>query len=293
MPIALFEKIIKEQEDLGIFTVFITGGEPLLYEGFWDITKKYRRTIFWTATNGTLITEKEVELMAETGNVVLNFNLDGFKKETDFMKGEGAFEKIREGIRKCQNAKLIYLATVTVSKHNFQTVASDKFIRMLVEYGFIGVNFSHYVPVGDDARPEWQISFEQSKRLDEWGKGIIKRFPIFVTIGRNGTDRVDGCFAANQYIHILPDGRIEPCPFAHWATGQNIKDSTILEIMDSAFIKTIREINKAGIPGLTPCRAQHIKSLQEGFEKLGAKSTIIKQEKEEEIYGERKRINAL
>ncbi|HYV33308.1 MAG TPA: hypothetical protein VE973_00465, partial [Candidatus Limnocylindria bacterium] len=90
---------------------------------------------------------------------------------------------------------------------------------------------------------------------------------------RNGISRVTDCSAAREYFHVLPDGRVESCPFAQYATDLNMKDHSILDITSSDFFSGIRELTKLGLPGMTPCQAPSLTSLQTGFAQLGAKPT--------------------
>lgn len=275
MPKDVARKIIAEQEKLGIYSMFILGGEAFHYDGILDLAEEFPNTAFWIATNGTLIDEMVVNRVAELGNVVLLFSIEGFKEETDAIRGEGVFEKVMQAIELCKIKKIFFIITATVTRDNFPVVASDRFVKMVVDSRCIGLNYSCYVPVGKSARPELQITDEQSEQLDAFCRDAVKKFPIFTTTGRNGTGRVSDCYAANQYIHILPSGKVEPCPFAHWIDDEsNLKNNTILEVMNSRFFRGVRGMNSLGIQGLTSCRASRSNVLKEYFAQLGARPTV-------------------
>lgn len=266
----LLERIIKEGEELGVYSIFMLGGEPFLYSRIWDFFHKFPQTTFWVATNGTLLGQEEINRISQLGNVVPIFSLEGFEHETDEMRGAGVFAKVISAMKICGDFKIYYLVSATVHRKNIQIVASKEFAEMLVTMRCIGVNYSCYVPVGVEAHQDWQITDEQSSQLDAWGKQLMAEYPIFSTIGRNGTGRVSDCYAARQYLHILPDGRVEPCPFAHYASNK-FQEGGILGVTGSDFFKGIRYLHGLCKPGMTPCRSNAL--LDSYFQKLGAQKT--------------------
>lgn len=273
MAPSLFRKIIEEGEALGIYSIYVLGGEPFLYPEIWNFFREFPKTTFWVATNGTLLEREEIEKIASFGNVVPAFSLEGFKEETDAMRGEGVFSKVINAMKICGEFKIFYLASVTVYRDNFQVVTSKKFMDMLVAMRCIAVSYPCYTPVGADAHPEWQITNDQSQQLDQWGRQVMEDYPIFSTVGKNGTGRVNDCYAARQYLHILPGGQVEPCPFAHYASAHaNIQEHGILGVTGSDFFTGVRYLHGFCNSELTPCRSSAL--LDRYFETLGAKKTV-------------------
>lgn len=277
MTLLLLEKIASEGENLGTFSILMLGGEPFLWPWIWEIFEKYPRTTFWVATNGTLLDRDKIRRISELGNVVPLISIEGFEKETDEMRGVGVFSKVMSAMRLCREYKLLFVVTVCVQKNNFHVVTTDQFVKMLAELRCICVNYSCYVPIGKDANKDWQISEKQSEILDEWGGHIVEHYPMFVSIGRNGTNRVSDCYAARQYIHILPDGKVEPCPFAHYSNPNlNFFKQSVLEVTGSEFFKSVRFINSLAVPGLTLCRKNPL--LEKYFKSLGVVHNFKKEE---------------
>jgi MoaA/NifB/PqqE/SkfB family radical SAM enzyme len=274
LPLVLAKKVIQEQEDLGIYNVRLLGGEPFLYKGIWEIFESFPQTSFYVATNATMLTEDVVNRLAGFGNVFPMISLEGFEQTTDAIRGQGVFAKTLLAMKLCKSARLPYSITATVTRSNRQEVTSPAFLQMLDEHRCVGIGFSCYVPIGRTPHPEWQISIQESKELDQVCGLIHNNFGMYPGIGRNGIGRVNDCSAAREYVHILPDGQVESCPFAQWATPElNIKDHTILEVMASPFFAGIRELNSYGIAGAAPCEAPKLASLRTAFTQLGAKPT--------------------
>lgn len=274
LPVNLAKKIIQDQENLGIYNVRLLGGEPFLYKGIWEIFRSFPHTSFYVATNATMLTPETVRCLAELGNVCPMISLEGFQESNDAIRGAGVFAKTLQAMQLCKEARLPYSVTTVVTRNNRQEVTSPAFLRMLDEHRCIGVGFSCYVPIGRDPHPEWQISVAESEELDQVCDLVHQNFGMYPGVGRNGVGRVNDCSAAREYIHILPDGQVESCPFAQWATPElNISNHSILDVMASPFFAGIRELNSYGIAGSAPCDAPKLASLRNAFAQLDAKPT--------------------
>lgn len=277
MPLTVLTKVLDEQERLGIYTVLFLGGEPFLYRGIMDVFRAYPRTSFYVATNGTKITAEMVSRLADMGNICPMISIDGFQESTDAVRGRGVYQQVLATMQLFKDARLPYAATVTVTRQNRREVTGHRFLGMLESYRCCGVNYSCYVAIGRSPHPEMQLSVAESEALDDVRELILRNFTLFPSVGRNGVARVNSCSAAREYFHVLPNGQVESCPFAQWADPTlNMATHSILEVMASPFFSGIRELNRYGVSAATPCRAQGLKSLQQGFKQLGAQTTIYK-----------------
>lgn len=275
LPRDVFAKVLREEEALCIFSVLVSGGEPFLYKGIWELFAEFPRTSFYVPTNGTQFSAEVVAQLCELGNVFPMFSLEGPREQTDAIRGNGVFDQVAEAMRLCRTRRLPYAVTVTVTRQNVDVVTSDEFLRWLDDHRCCMVNFSSYVAVGSDPHPEWEITAFQSEAIDRVGEHIRQTYAMMPSIGRNGTSRVSGCFAGRQYFHVLATGQVEGCVFAHWADPSlNIRERTILEITASPFFRALRAIADQGIPGVTPCRAGRHEIMERFFRQEGAEPTV-------------------
>ena len=237
----------------------------------WEIYKGHPRTVFDVFTNGTLIGKLEAERIAKLGNVRLLISLEGLKKTTDNRRGDGVYDRAAAALTACQQANIHFAVSVTVSQENFEEVTSEEFIEAMNEFGIHIISYVLYMPYGTNNGMFSAPTKEQVKQLEKWGEWIQDHYPIVPVIGRNGSDLVTACPAALGRLHITADGRVEPCPFCHFA-ADSITGKTILEVMDSELFQLIRTVNSTGaFP--TPCKARESPVLQRLFEKAGAYST--------------------
>lgn len=262
-------RIADEQERLGIFHFVMLGGEPFVRQDLWQIYAKYPHTIFEIFTNGTLLGEKEIERIAQLGNIRLFVSLEGFEGSTDERRGKGVYRKVLNTLRLCQQAKIYYSVSITIGKENFDEVTSDSFLEMLNGFGIFAINYVPYMACGNGAGFLSELTDRQVAQLGELGESIQDRFPIFPIIGQNGSGFVTSCPAADGKIHITAKGDVEPCAFCPYA-ADNIKGKTIVEVMDSTFFRGIRLFNNAGISRFNPCKVHKSAFLRAEFSRCGA-----------------------
>lgn len=271
LPLETFRKIMREQEELGIYCVMITGAEPFMYPFIWEILREFPKTTFWVTTNGTLLDSEKLQRIAKLGNISLFFGLAGPEKYTDYIRGQGTFAKVMETMKIAKELKMIFFTSVTLTRQNYEEATNDDFLQRLVGNGCFGISYASYMPIGSDPHPDWTVTDEQLDRLEELKYRVYEKYPLFITIGKNGSEKVWRCFAGGQYLHVLPNGTVEPCVFARWADPRyNVKINTILEITDSIFFQIVRKVTAWSKPGVTPCRAHLYPALIKGFEKCGA-----------------------
>jgi len=101
LPVDLVKEIILEGYAAGYRHLHITGGEPLLWEGFFEALDYGfgvgYETIF-VNTNGTLITDKVSKRLAEYRNFSISVSLDGPEHLHDRIRGKGAHRRTLRGL---------------------------------------------------------------------------------------------------------------------------------------------------------------------------------------------------
>ena len=120
LPVDLVTDIMVEGYDAGYRHLHITGGEPLLWEGLFEVLDYAfdvgYETIFMN-TNGTLITEEISKRLADHGSLSVTVSLDGPELLHDRIRGKGSHRRTMWGIEKVLNAgnNLTIFTTVTKS----------------------------------------------------------------------------------------------------------------------------------------------------------------------------------
>lgn len=152
--------------EMGVFAVFLSGGEPLLNPNWAAIGAHYMSLglAVGLSTNGTLITQevarviKEIELYR-----ALQISLDGSTPDVhDRVRGEGSFEKTVRGLDCLADEGIYPNIAVTVMKGNIHDVPN--IIEFAVRRGLNHVHVMSLMPAG---RAKERFT-ELDPSLDEW-----------------------------------------------------------------------------------------------------------------------------
>ncbi len=102
------EQVFTVMDDLKQFKVpvlILSGGEPLMRPDIFDISHRAKDMGFYVglSSNGTLITEDNIQQIADVGYDYVGISIDGIKQTHDyFRRREGAFDEAMHGIKLCK-----------------------------------------------------------------------------------------------------------------------------------------------------------------------------------------------
>jgi MoaA/NifB/PqqE/SkfB family radical SAM enzyme len=271
---AIMDRTITEAKELGIRFFVITGGEPFVYKPLLGLFEKHNDVSFQVYTNGTLIDEELADKLVQLGNVAPAISVEGFKKETDQRRGEGTFEKVMRAMDNLRERGAIFAFSTTASRKNINVITGDEFADMMIEKGAAYGWYFSYVPIGKSPDLAYMPSPKERDKLRRGVQRVRKEKPILVADFWNDGTLTGGCLAAGRkYVHINNHGDVEPCVFCHFATD-NIKETTLLEALQSPFFKSIRDKQPFGHNLLRPCPIiDHPAIVREAIEKHGAYAT--------------------
>jgi heme d1 biosynthesis radical SAM protein NirJ len=118
------QKIYAVMDDLkgfGVPVLILSGGEPLLHPDIFEISKRAKEMGFYVglSSNGTLITEDNIEDIVSIGYDYVGVSLDGMSATHDyFRRKQGAFDESLRGIRLCHDAGLKVGLRFTLTQDN-------------------------------------------------------------------------------------------------------------------------------------------------------------------------------
>jgi len=253
MPFELFDRILTEAEELGIYFIVVSGGEPTIYPHLIDAFKKHPDIAFMMYTNGSLFTKEFSKKIADVGNVVPCFSVEGFKEKTDERRGPGAWERVMQAMHNMKELGVPFGYSVTETRYNLSEVISDEFVDFMVSKGAKIAWYFQYIPIGDKPHLDMMLSPEQRMYSYERIHYIRAHYPLFAADFWNDGPYTGGCLAGGRrYLHITADGGIEPCAFIHLSQG-NIKDMSLKEALQLPFFKEIQKLQPYSDNLLSPC----------------------------------------
>lgn len=280
------DRIMTQGKELGVHLFLMTGGEPLVRKkDILKLAEKHQDCEIGFFTNSTLIDEKFCEDMVRVGNLAPLLSVEGSEETNDARRGKGHYQAVMNAMDLLKKHGIIFGTSVCYTKYNLDAVTNDDFFNFLSEKGARLGFFFHYMPVGNNAvvdlmpTPEQRVEIIKRIRKIRSPESKIEFFPMDF---QDDGEYVNGCIAAGrQFFHITSAGDAEPCVFIHYSDS-NIKDKSILEILQSPLFQTYRSGQPFNRNHFRPCpMLENPYYLREIVNSTGAKST--NQESEESV----------
>ena len=249
----LFDRIIREAKEIGVYTFVLSGGEPLLYPHLFELAEKHNDVAFMMYTNGTRITDEVADRLQDLGNISPAISIEGLEELTDARRGKGVFAKICAAMDRLRERGVLFGASVTVTKSNIAEVASEAFVDFLITKGVKYLWSFHYIPIGRDPNVNLMITPEQRAWLYERFRYLRTHKPIQIIDFWNDGELTCGCIAGGRsYFHINARGDVEPCAFVHFAVD-NIREKSLKEVLGSPLFTAYQRRQPFSENYLRPC----------------------------------------
>lgn len=269
------DRILYEAKELGMFFFTFSGGECFVRPDILDLWEKHDDCFFQVYTNGTLIDDRMTERLVKLGNVAPMVSVEGSREETDARRGPGIYDRVIETFGRLDDAGVLFGFSATCTRDSTDYIASDRFIENMMDLGCKVGWFFQYIPTGNDPDLGYMATSAQRlalhRKVTEWRQ----KYPIFLGDFWNDGPFVDGCMAGGErYLHIISNGQVEPCVFVHFSVD-NIKEKTLLDVIQSPFFQDIREKQPYDDDNLLcPCMIiDHPHVLREVVRTHGARAT--------------------
>ncbi len=251
------ERICKSAASLGIHSIKITGGEPLVRKDCAKLISMIKKTPgiekVTITTNGVLLPEYLEDLIA-AGIDGINVSLDSLKPDVFYeTTGLNALDKVIEGIKKVVEKKIpIKINSVLMEEKN-----SGEW-RELIQFSnkmFVDVRFIEMMPIGYGRKfkavnneelllriKQEYPSIEKDMKKHGNGPAIYYHIPGFQgSIGFISAMHGKFCEECNR-IRITAKGFMKPC--LCYESGANLKEvlrnGTQIELLD-----TMKEVIKS------------------------------------------------
>ncbi len=206
------EQVYTVMDDLKGFKVpvlILSGGEPLLRPDIFEISKYAKDLGFYVglSSNGTLITEENIQQIAEVGYDYVGVSIDGIRDTHDvFRQKKGAFDESMHGIKLCREYGMKAGVRFTLTQDNSHEL--PELLDMMAEQEVDKFYLSHlnYSGRGDRHRKKDVFHETTRKALDllfdrcwqELQQGIVREY---VT----GNNDADGPYLLQWAEKNVPD----------------------------------------------------------------------------------------
>ena len=236
------DALFSEAEELGVDSIVLTGGEPLLRHDILDLTEHHHRLLFFLITNGSLVTPEIARRITKNGNTVPLVSIEGFAGYTDERRQPGAYAAAMRAFAHLRKARAVFGFVATNTAANTYELATDEFINQMVTIGCAVGFFTEYVPCGPNPRLDWVLDEAARAALRKRVLEFRRRKPIVLSqFPDDEYGKENRCSGAGRLsLHINAQGDVEPCPFVSVAR-ENIRHGGLSAACQSAFLRAIRE----------------------------------------------------
>jgi radical SAM protein with 4Fe4S-binding SPASM domain len=253
------ERIVDMLSEAKVFKLYITGGEPLLWEPLSRIVSYANSKGVWPLiqTNGTLLTDSLAKRLVGSKLGVLDISVYGIDETThNYITGsQSSFRQVSEALQKCKRYGIRTCVSFVILKQNLGELT--RVFKWGMDKGLDLIHIRRYVAksLDDPYRP----GNPEAMRTIEEGMKILEeintpREKIHVEFeegfpGHHGLGR-DICAASSQLCLINVEGRISPCPFIR-VYGENALEGGFRHVwVNSKILNQLRNIkNFEGICG--------------------------------------------
>lgn len=232
--------LFNEAEELGISVIMLAGGEPLTKDGIISAASKYPRIIFPLFTNGLLIDNVMARELKSSGNIFPIISIEGDEKNTDERRGKGTYDSIIKAFKVLRDNSVLFGASITVTRENFNNVTRLDFVNSLKEQGVRIVFYVEYIPCAENTE---NLVIEDNQRimLKSRIKDMEKDMKMIFILFPGDEEAFGGCLAAGRgFVHVGSSGKVEPCPFSPYSDS-SLAESSLKEALKSRFLKSIRD----------------------------------------------------
>lgn len=217
-------KLIDKAKERGLFTVLLTGGEPLLRQDFDEIYLACKKAgmVVSVNTNGVLIDDKKIELFKNHPPSRLNITLYGASEETyEALCGDRkAFDKVMTALKKLRDAEIPVKLNFSVTPQN--SGDCERVQSFAKEYGYKIQPVTYmYPPVRCSGKPVRLPPGEAAKEHFLWQRRLLgDENMLKYALGKEDysppTDISDcgekiKCRAGLSTFWVTYDGEMRPC----------------------------------------------------------------------------------
>jgi MoaA/NifB/PqqE/SkfB family radical SAM enzyme len=240
MAVGRWREVLREADELGVSIVMVAGGEPFARPEFMELTGEFKRILFPVFTNGLLLSDGRIGRIRRQRNLIPVFSLEGSQRTTDIRRGDGVYHKVLAAMKKLGNAGVFFGMSFTVTRANFNELTDPSFFGPLIQSGCRLFFFVEYIPV-EAGSEDLVLEEAQRRELERITEDFRTAFNAEFIVFPGDEEQYGGCLAAGRgFIHVGPDGSLEPCPFAPYSDA-NLNDLPLKEALRSDFLRAIRE----------------------------------------------------
>ncbi|RLI78196.1 hypothetical protein DRP04_10405 [Archaeoglobales archaeon] len=255
LPQDMVVSIIDEAERIGVKELVLGGGEPLLYENFFEICEyalsKGLNLSF--VTNGTLVPEKIdffIKFRKYNKSLQVGISLDGHTPELHgYFRPKETFESVIEAINLLHKADIKVHVLCVLNKANIKKI--PEFLNFLSMLNISDVRFLPFMPVGRGKKYKEELLppdkyYNILREKHEWSRifkiNIGFHMPWEFLFLSPEKRRPSPCEAGYLRLWINSSGDMFPCAYMSDLPIGNVYRDSISDVwLNSPMLKKLRD----------------------------------------------------
>ena len=261
MSPSLAQRVLVQAKELGVSTLVLTGGEPLLNPHLCEIAGFGKDLDLYTVllTNGTLIDKAKAKELADLCDQIVVSMDSSIPAIHENLRGQGTHRSTERAIQhlKEAGAKEVVVSSV-ITRYN-QLELFENFEKYAKQIGADRVVRQVYMLQGDERDQVLGPNFQVL--LDQLEKDLENAVATRTQLSPMGTAWRNRCGAAFGEIAVGPDGAVYPCQglvTPEFKAG-NAGESDLLEIWKrSEILASVRAITVEDLPRCRDCSFRYL-----------------------------------
>jgi len=271
----------------------LSGGEPLLYSRFRDLSMELKKTsrVAITCTNGMLL-DRYLDISSDHPYMTYLVSLDGLEPQNDRLRGRGVYGRVTENIRQLKALrKAPYLAVqFTIRPENVEIMYD--FCHEMVELGvdWILLNLCWFITESqarsyeEFMRKHFSISpvshlgyllpyeLDKDEFVRQYGRIQSRTWPIQISCYLQKPEDIyafvdtpqtppgnDFCYKQWIRMDITPDGTVAPCILYPDILVGDLRAQSVGEVWNSAASASFRQMRRTEcLPVCSKCDALYL-----------------------------------
>jgi radical SAM protein with 4Fe4S-binding SPASM domain len=243
LPLGEIERILIQANELGVKTVGLVGGEPLLRKdlsSILDILSRLRMS-FSISTNAMLMSERMIAAIKRNNLLKVSVSIDGNEEWHNRLRGHiNAYKMAVQGIHRLTKEKIKVAVAMVVTRDNYEMI--EHVLEMACQSGANFFAINDLIPTGRGYNiRELCLSYAEYMEVTKKMRQYSEKYKGRITILWKGM-RPDGtpdsefgqfikstCGAALSELTIDNEGYVLPCPFLP-KTNENVLQSSLQDI---------------------------------------------------------------
>ena len=226
--------VIRQAQQIGVFNIVFTGGEPLLRDDLCTLISAVdrARTHANIFTNGLLLTANNITRLQEAGLFAAMVSLDDPRpeKHEELRRIPGGFQRTVDGMKRALDAGLLVGISTYVSPQGLREGRVEQMIELGRSIGVHELTIFDIIPTGKllPLEHEQLLSAADKAQLIALEEDYNARagYPHIVTQAKVNGPQGAGCFAAHSQFYMTAYGDLDPCDFTPLTFG-NIRDDSL------------------------------------------------------------------